>query len=82
MSLRLRLTLLYSSVFGGVLMIAGTMVYALVSVFLLSQVNNTLNSSAEEIINNLKVNATNQFDSRSIFQYQPEDNNQLSGVGK
>ena len=55
-------------------MIAGTMVYALVSVFLLSQVNNTLNSSAEEIINNLKVNATNQFDSRSIFQYQPEDN--------
>ena len=55
-------------------MIAGTMVYALVSVFLLNQVNNSLNRSAEEIINNLKVNASNQFDSRSIFQYQPEDN--------
>lgn len=74
MSLRLRLTLLYSSVLGGVLMIAGTMVYALVSVFLLNQVNNTLNRSAEEIINNLKVNASNQFDSRSIIKYQPEDN--------
>jgi len=55
-------------------MIAGTMVYALVSVFLLNQVNNTLNRSAEEIINNLKVNASNQFDSRSIIKYQPEDN--------
>lgn len=74
MSLRLRLTLLYSSVLGGVLMIAGTLVYALVSVFLLNQVNNTLNRSAEEIISNLRINASNQFDSRSILKYQPEDN--------
>ena len=58
MSLRLRLTLLYSSVLGGVLMIAGTLVYALVSVFLLNQVNNTLNRSAEEIISNLRINAS------------------------
>ena len=74
MSLRLRLTLLYSTVLGGVLIIAGAMVYALVSVFLLNQVNTSLNKSAEEIIGQLRVNASNQFDSRSIFQYQPEDN--------
>lgn len=74
MSLRSRLTLLYSTVLGGVFTLVGALVYALVSVFLLNQVNNTLIISAEELIAQLQINASNQFDVRSITQYLPPDN--------
>lgn len=74
MSLRSRLTLLYSTVLGGVFTLVGALVYALVSVFLLNQVNNTLIISAEELIAQLQINASSQFDVRSITQYLPPDN--------
>jgi len=42
MSLRLRLTLLYSTFMGGILLIFGAAVYILVNVILLNQVDTML----------------------------------------
>ena len=74
MSLRLRLTLLYTTLVGGVLLIFGSLVYSLVNVVLLDQVDNTLTQSSEQIITRLKVNSYNQFDIRSISDFQPTEN--------
>ena len=50
MSLRLRLTLLYSTLVGGILLIFGTAVYILISVILLNQVDNVLAATAQDIV--------------------------------
>ena len=57
MSLRLRLTLLYSTLVGGILLVFGIAVYILISVILLNQVDNTLAATVQEIINVTRVNA-------------------------
>jgi heavy metal sensor kinase len=57
MSLRLRLTLLYSSLLGGVLLLFGVVVYGLVSVMLVEQVDNLLTDTANEIISQTRTNA-------------------------
>jgi len=74
MSLRLRLTLLYTSLLGGVMLLFSVLVYGLVSVVLLGQVDNTLVQSAEQIIERLQVNLANQFDIRSLANYQSTEN--------
>ncbi len=60
MSLRLRLTLLYSTLVGGILLIFGTAVYILISVILLNQVDNTLAATVEDIINVTRVSPEGQ----------------------
>jgi len=50
MSLRARLTLLYSSLVGGIILLFGITVYQLVSVTLINQIDNTLAQSANELI--------------------------------
>lgn len=50
MSLRVRLTLLYSTLVAGILLIFGTAVYILISVILLDQVDNMLAATAHDII--------------------------------
>ena len=55
MSLRLRLTLLYSALVGGILLVFGTAVYILISVILLNQVDNTLAATVQDIINVTRV---------------------------
>jgi len=50
MSLRSRLTLLYASLVGVVLLLSGVLVYALVSTMLVSQVDNQLENTYERII--------------------------------
>jgi signal transduction histidine kinase len=50
-SLRLRLTLLYSTLVGGILLVFGTAVYILISIILLNQVDNTLAATVQDIIN-------------------------------
>ncbi len=50
MSLRARLTLLYSSLVGGIILLFGIAVYQLVSVTLINQIDNTLAQSANELI--------------------------------
>jgi two-component system OmpR family sensor kinase len=56
MSLRIRLTLLYITLVGGILSIFGLAVYGSVSLTLLNQVDVTLERTALEIIENTVVN--------------------------
>lgn len=58
MSLRIRLTLLYASIVGGILLIFGVAVYASVSVSLTSQVDDILQRTAEDIWPNIYVNGS------------------------
>jgi signal transduction histidine kinase len=60
MSLRLRLTLLYSTLTGGILLVFGTAVYMLVSLFLLNQVDDVLAATVHDIISVTKVNSIGQ----------------------
>ncbi len=74
MSLRLRLTALYTLLLGGVLFIFGTLVYGLVSLVLLDQIDTRLSQVSDQIIERLRVSATDQFDPRSVAGYQPAEN--------
>jgi len=58
MSLRLRLTLLYSTFMGGILLVFGAAVYILVNVILLNQVDNLLANVAREIVRATSVDST------------------------
>jgi len=57
MSLRLRLTLLYSTLTGGILLVFGAAVYILVSLFLLNQVDDMLAGTVHDIISVTQVNS-------------------------
>ncbi len=74
MSLRLRLTLLYASLLGGVLLIFGALVYTLTSVILLDQIDSSLADSANQIISQLRVNSSGQFDPRALARLQISEN--------
>jgi two-component system, OmpR family, sensor kinase len=86
MSLRLRLTLLYTSLLGGTLLVFGALVYGLVSLVLIGQLDNTLNQQVEILTNGLlRVNALNQYDPRVLTEFQPTDSNlifQIWGVDR
>lgn len=60
MSLRARLTLLYISLVGGILLIFGVAVYGSVSFTLRNQIDETLNRTAREIYQNARVNPTGE----------------------
>lgn len=70
MSLRLRLTLLYSTFMGGILLIFGAAVYLLVNVILLNQVDNMLAGVARDIVNVTKVNSVGEL---SLISLPPLD---------
>jgi len=57
MSLRTRLTLLYTSLVGGIILAFGVAVYSAVSFILLNQVDQTLARTAIEIIDNLQIDS-------------------------
>jgi len=61
-SLRLRLTLLYSTVAGGILLTFGAAVYIIITILLLNQANNTLASTARDIIQKTHMNSLAQID--------------------
>ncbi|MCC6147227.1 MAG: HAMP domain-containing histidine kinase [Anaerolineaceae bacterium] len=73
MSLRLRLTLLYTTLLGGVLLIFGSLVYGLVSFTLLQQIDKTLASTAGQIVEQIRVGENNRFDPRTLEGYQPSE---------
>ncbi len=50
MSLRLRLTLLYSALTGGILLVFGMLIFALISILLINQVDNALTTAAREVL--------------------------------
>lgn len=60
MSLRLRLTLLYSTYIGGILLIFGTAVYLLVNVLLLKQVDDMLAEVGREMFRSITVNTNEE----------------------
>ncbi len=62
LSLRTRLTLLNTTLLGGVILLFGIVIYLLISRLLLDQVNNTLNQTVSEIINNSKVSNVGELD--------------------
>ncbi|RPJ50409.1 MAG: sensor histidine kinase [Chloroflexi bacterium] len=81
MSLRLRLTLLYSTLLGGTLLLFGSLVYGLVSLLLVSQVDNILTQQAAILTGGLlRVDANDQFDPRVLTEYQPTDSNLIFQV--
>ncbi len=58
MSLRLRLTLLYSTLIGGILLLFGSAVYILISITLLNEVDNTLATTVQDIIKVTQVDSS------------------------
>jgi two-component system OmpR family sensor kinase len=66
MSLRLRLTLLYSTFMGGILLIFGAAVYILVNVILLNQVDTMLEGVAHEITQVTTVNSVGELNLISL----------------
>ncbi|HZW05094.1 MAG TPA: HAMP domain-containing protein, partial [Anaerolineaceae bacterium] len=74
MSLRLRLTFLYTSLLGGVLLLFGALVYGLVSYVLLSQLDARLAESANQLVERLRINPAGMFDPRSVAAFQPTEN--------
>ncbi|GEM_PF-598642 len=57
MSLRLRLTLLYSALTGGILLLFGMLVYALISILLINQVDYNLLATAREVLSRVYLNS-------------------------
>jgi heavy metal sensor kinase len=74
MSLRLRLTLLYTSLLGAVLILVGAVVFGLVSFVLLNQIDARLQQSADQLVGRLRINLSGQFDPRSVASFQPTEN--------
>ncbi len=55
MSLRARLSLLYTSIVGGILLLFGVAIYSAIRVSLLNQIDNTLKTTASDIISSVFV---------------------------
>ena len=68
--LRARLTLLYSTLMGGVILLFGMAVYALVSVTLVNQIDDLLNNTAEDILEIARVDAVGEL---TILRLPPLD---------
>lgn len=66
MALRKRLTILYSFIIIGGLLIFGSLAYGLVSLTLLSQVDDNLNKTAVQLMPLLRINDSNQLDIRPL----------------
>lgn len=66
MSLRLRLTLLYSTLMGVILVVFGTAVFLLVNVLLVNQVDEMLATEAMDVIEITKVDSIGQLDLISL----------------
>ncbi len=73
MSLRVRLTLLFSSLLGGTLLLFGALVYTFVNVVLLERIDDMITVQADAIMSSVKVNADGMFDVQSLREYQPGD---------
>jgi two-component system, OmpR family, sensor kinase len=74
MTLRLRLTLLYTSLLGGTLLLFGALVYTLVSLALVSQTDNYLMQQADTITKSLRVNSVGQFDIQYLDELDTQQN--------
>ena len=84
MSLRVRLTLLYSLLAGGILLVFGTAVYSFANILLTNQVDENLKQTSTNIISNTRIDSVGdlnvvilpQFTFTSNLFVQLWDNNQ------
>lgn len=74
MTLRLRLTLLHTSLLGGIILLYGSLVYILVNGLMMNQVDSILRTTANQLISQLRVNSYNEIDLHSVTDFQPYDN--------
>lgn len=56
MSLRLRLTILYSVLTGGILLVFGMVIFLLVNIVLINQVDSTLTTTVQDVLDRAHVN--------------------------
>jgi len=83
MSLRLRLTIIYSALTGGILLIFGILLYSLVNILLVTQVDSTLNQTANDLLLGWRVGPAGELTQEtlpklnltSFVYYQIWDNN-------
>jgi heavy metal sensor kinase len=73
MSLRLRLTFLYTSLLGGVLILFAVLVYGVVSIFLIDQIDHNLVDASNELVSNLHLNTSDQYVLDSVQQFAAEN---------
>jgi heavy metal sensor kinase len=73
-TLKLRLTLLYTSLLGGTLLLFGALVYVLVSLALVSQTDRYLMQQAEVITKDLGVDSYGRFDLNKLDQMETVEN--------
>lgn len=64
MSLRLRLTLLYSTLMGAILLVISAAVTLVITSLLLNQIDNTLEAAQQVIIQKIVINGLGQVDSK------------------
>jgi len=70
MSLRARLTILYSSLVGGILLLFGVVVYQLVSINLINQIDELLVQTAVDLVDNTEFNAIGGLDMASEPEFE------------
>jgi hypothetical protein len=70
MSLRARLTILYSSLVGGILLLFGVVVYQLVSINLVNQIDEILVQTAVDLVDNTEFNAIGGLDMASEPEFE------------
>jgi two-component system OmpR family sensor kinase len=83
MSLRLRLTILYSALTGGILLVFGVLLYSLVNILLVTQVDTTLFQTANDLLLGWRVGPAGELSQEtlpklnltSFVYYQIWDNN-------
>ncbi len=66
MSLRLRLTILYSALIGGILLVFGILLYSLVNVLLVSQVDTTLYQTANDLLQGWRVGPAGELSQETL----------------
>jgi heavy metal sensor kinase len=74
MSLRIRLTLLYTILLGSILLLFGGFVYGLVSLIMINNIDNSLQSASNDLVELLRLNSGGEFDPHSITGYEPNAN--------
>lgn len=77
MSLRLRLTLLITGILCGVLVLFSGVVYGVVSVIQINQMDNVLTNTANEIISKMRVNAVGDI---NVLTLPPLDTGEITMV--
>lgn len=69
MSLRLRLTILYSALTGGILLIFGSLLFFLVNILLISQIDTTLQQTVMEVTRSIRLGSVGELNIVTLPQF-------------